>query len=34
MDFTEEEQEHLDGTVSAIIFQNVENGYTILRLEQ
>ena len=28
-----EEQSTLEGTVSSIIFQNEENGYTILRLD-
>ena len=29
----EQELELLEGTVSAVIFQNEENGYTILRLD-
>ncbi len=29
-----EERDSLDGTVDAVIYQNEENGYTVLRLEQ
>ena len=30
---SEQELELLEGTVSAVIFQNEENGYTILKLD-
>ena len=30
---SEQDLELLEGTVSAVIFQNEENGYTILRLD-
>ena len=29
----EESQDYMQGTVSAVIYQNEENGYTVLRLD-
>lgn len=29
----EAEQDYMQGTVSAVIYQNEENGYTVLRLD-
>ena len=29
----EAEQTYIEGTVSAVVYQNQENGYTVLRLD-